>query len=588
MNIMLFSVIKKFKKLLSKRQKIKIFGLGLMMILGGLLEMLSVSLMIPFMNAVIDTDKFMMNKYVKYVSSSFGIKDTKQFLTSFAIMLALVFIFKNLYLLFQTNVQNHFIYGNMFDTQKRLLNSFLNRPYEYFLAAKSGEILRIVGEDTMETFKCLSNLISIFTETIVAFILLVTMLIVSPIITLGIAGILCITMFGILILVRPRMSAAGLALQVGASGMRKWLLQSIQGIKEVKVSRKEAFFSKKYNEYGKGYINAILTSTIFGTIPRYAIETICLSSFFLIVASLIYHGQAVDTMIPIISAVAMTALRLIPAVNRVSASLAAISYQEPMLNKMLENLCLIDSNNSGIMESKEEVGRIKGFNEGFGFKNLTYSYPGNDVTVLDNSNLMISKGESIGIVGPSGAGKTTTVDILMGLLNPTSGCVFIDGIDIKTDMEGWLRQIGYIPQLIFLLDDTIRANIAFGISDEDIDDAAVWRALEEAALADFVRELPDGLDTNVGERGIRLSGGQRQRIGIARALYTNPSILFFDEATSALDNETEKAIMESINHLHGNKTIIIIAHRLSTIEACDIVYRVEEGKIIEEKVKKND
>ncbi|MCF0127423.1 MAG: ABC transporter ATP-binding protein, partial [Pseudobutyrivibrio sp.] len=215
--------------------------------------------------------------------------------------------------------------------------------------------------------------------------------------------------------------------------------------------------------------------------------------------------------------------------------------------------------------------------------NITYAYPGSPVNVLEDANMEIPIGKSVGIVGTSGAGKTTAVDVMLGLLKPSKGVVLSDGKDIQSDYPGWLQCVAYIPQTIFLTDDSIRANVAFGIKKEDIDEDALWRALDQAQLGDFVRSLPDGLDNQVGERGVRLSGGQRQRIGVARALYKNPEILVFDEATSALDNETESAIMESINALHGEKTLIIIAHRLTTIEGCDMVYRVGDGKITRER-----
>ena len=223
------------------------------------------------------------------------------------------------------------------------------------------------------------------------------------------------------------------------------------------------------------------------------------------------------------------------------------------------------------------------FNQQIELSNINYQYPTGKTDVLSDACLSIHKGESVGIVGASGSGKTTAVDVLLGLLRPQNGKVLVDGTDIQLDMDGWLKQIGYIPQSIFMLDGDIRENVVFGLPKREIDDVRVWEVLKEAAIDDFVRTLPEGLDTQLGERGVRLSGGQRQRIGIARALYSDPEVLFFDEATSALDNDTEAAIMDSINHLQGSKTMVIIAHRLSTIEGCDHIYRVENGKIEKER-----
>jgi ABC-type multidrug transport system fused ATPase/permease subunit len=277
----------------------------------------------------------------------------------------------------------------------------------------------------------------------------------------------------------------------------------------------------------------------------------------------------------------MAAVRLMPSVNRMSSALNALSYLEPALDKMVEHLTVAEEweKNHGQEESSPSARQKISLNHKVELSDLTYSYPNAESPVLDHANMEITIGKSIGVVGASGAGKTTAIDILLGLLVPQQGQVLADGVDIQEDYEGWLDHIGYIPQMIFMLDDTIRANVAFGIPKEEVDEEQVWRALEEAQLKTFVQSLPDGLDTTIGERGVRLSGGQRQRIGIARALYKNPELLIFDEATSALDNETEAAIMESINALHGRKTLVIIAHRLTTIAECDIVYRVENGKI---------
>ena len=261
----------------------------------------------------------------------------------------------------------------------------------------------------------------------------------------------------------------------------------------------------------------------------------------------------------------------------------AVAYQEPALDKMIENLKAIDGWENGAGEQNHRVEKLT-LNNKCELRNITFAYPNAEQSVLVHADLVIPVGKSVGIVGTSGSGKTTAVDILLGLLHQQEGQVLSDGKDIRDNYEKWLSMIGYIPQMIYMLDDTIRANVAFGISRKETNDEQVWKALDEAQLKEFVQSLPDGLDTEIGERGVRLSGGQRQRIGIARALYTDPQLLIFDEATSALDNETEAAIMESINALHGKKTMVIIAHRLTTIEGCDLVYRVENEKIMLEKV----
>ena len=395
------------------------------------------------------------------------------------------------------------------------------------------------------------------------------------------AGILGIVLLLIENIVRPFLKKAGERYQDNASKVNKWLLQSINGIKEIKVGEKEKYFLGQFSKYGKRAIDSEKINSVLGTVPRLCIEAVSMSTILGVIAVLMYNGREIDAMLPQLTAFAFAAVRLMPSVNRMSNYFNSMAYQEPALNKLVEMLT----------EAKEqvfcEIKTIKNdgitINKKVELKDITYVYPNTEIPIFQKANMEIPIGASVGIVGASGSGKTTAVDILLGLLLPQSGKVLSDGTDIWEDYHGWLSSISYIPQMIFMLDDTIEANVAFGISKEGVDKSKVWKALEEAQLDNFVKSLPEGLDTTIGERGIRLSGGQRQRIGIARALYSNPKLLIFDEATSALDNDTESAVMESINSLHGRKTMLIIAHRLGTIEGCDIVYRVENGKIIKEK-----
>lgn len=583
-------IIKKFKAVMSSHQKIRVVELAFLMVIGGFLEMFSVSLMIPFMNAAINPDEAMKKWYVKSFCELFGIQSPNIFLVALSFLLAVLYILKNIYLLFEFNIQYRFVYGNMFLMQSQILNNFLHRPYEYYLGVNSGEIIRIVNSDTKEAFNLLSTLLSLLTELVVTGILIATIFVITPVVTLCIAVVLVILVVIVNSFLKSLLRRVGLENQKASAGMYKWLIQSIQGIKELIVMQKENYFQKNFDNYGARLVQTICKNSVYGAVPRFTIEAVSMSTMFVVMGVLIYNGQELDVMIPILTAVGMAAIRLLPSINRISSALASISFSEPMLDKMIENLNEIQSGGEislakmGNLAADEEIKeRILGtLHNQIELKNIEYRYPTGKSFVLNQANMVIRAGESVGIVGPSGAGKTTTVDIILGLLTPQKGQVLVDGIDISEDMPGWLSQIGYIPQMIFMLDDSIRANVAFGIEEKDISDEAVWSALHEASLDEFVKELPDGLDTELGERGVRLSGGQRQRIGIARALYTNPSVLVFDEATSALDNETEAAIMESINRLQGKKTMIIIAHRLTTIEKCDRIIRVTEGKIDEE------
>lgn len=586
----LFRVIGKFRLILSRHQKLRVVELGILMVIGGLLEACSVSLVLPFMDAAMNPEAVMGKAYVRWICRLLGVDTHRMFLMLLAIILAAVYILKNIYLLFEYNIQYRFVYGNMFEMQKRLLYHFIHRPYEYFLKVNSGEIIRIVNMDTPLTFDLLSTILAFFSETIVSLMLITTVFILSPHITATMTVLLLLLLLTINQTLKPVLKKVGVEHQASAAGMNKWLLQSIQGIKELKVMSRESFFQENYDGYGQRYVRTQRKSQILSIVPRFFIEALCMSAMFLILAVLLYGGAALTEIVPIVSALAMAAVRLMPSVNRMSGALATISYREVMIDKLIENLKDISGREGrslmvDLMYRERERGKegSLAFKKEFGFQGITYHYPDSEKDVLRDASMTIAAGESVGIVGESGAGKTTAVDIILGLLRPEKGHVLVDGHDIMSDIENWLAQVGYIPQMIFLLDDTIRTNVSFGRPESEFTDDDVWHALEDASLAEFVRQLPEGLDTEIGERGVRLSGGQRQRIGIARALFRNPNVLIFDEATSALDSNTESAIMESIHRLHGKKTMIIIAHRLTTIEACDHIFRVEEGKIRKER-----
>lgn len=584
----IFRVTKKFSMILNSHQKIRVVEMAVLMIIGGLLEICSVSLVLPFMNMVMNPSKMMQTKYVSWICQILSLQSAREFLILVAVTLAFIYLLKNLYLIFEMDVQYRFVSGNLFLMQQKVLKSLLHRPYEYFLNINSGETVRLVNSDISNAFNLLSTLLSLFTEMVVSVMLAGTIFMITPFTAVCMAAVLLILLFLINRVIRPVLKKAGADSIRAGAGMNKWLLQSVYGIKELKVAGKEDYFIDNFKSYGASYVRAQRKNQILGVLPRFCIEAVTMSVMFLAVALFIFAGGNFETVVPVLSAAAVAAVRLLPSANRMAGSLASIAYNEPVLDKLMESLSGFTNSTEYLqtgtkLEHTHKIRKIQPLRKEILLKEITYKYNDSDKQVLNQASMIIRKGESIGIAGSSGAGKTTAVDILLGILSPQEGKVLADGIDIKEDRKGWLVQTGYIPQMIFMLDDTIRANVAFGISKTEISDKEVWKALKDASLDDFVKSLPNGLDTQIGERGVRLSGGQRQRVGIARALYKNPEILVFDEATSALDIETESAIMDSIHQLQGKKTMIIIAHRLTTIEACDHIFKVENGKIVMEK-----
>ena len=583
----MFSVLKKFGKLLNGKQKSRITILAIITVIGAFLEVIGVSLMLPLITAIMQPDIIKTNKYIAYVCKILDLHSHRTFVIACIIAVIFVFIFKDLFLIIQYYIQARFVYNNQFATQQRMLNGFLNRPYEYFLNAESGEILRVIQSDVPTTYNLLTTFLSMFSEIVVSLAVSVTIFIIDPMMTVFVIIMLAAVVIAISKLVKPVLKKKGEEKHIQGSLTYKWLIQSITGIKEVKVGGKEDFFETNFNISGRKYISAEKWNTVFSNIPRLMIEMVSVCSTLAFIAFMIYKGKDIETLVPTLGAFAMAAMKLMPSANRIVVAINQMVFQEPSLDKLLMDIKLFEDDEIKYGKyRKQNKGKIENklsFKEKIELSGITYSYQNSDKLILDNTDMVIPIGKSVGIVGTSGAGKTTAVDILLGVLLAQNGEILADGINVMENYSEWLSHIGYIPQSIFMLDDDIKSNVAFGIEKECQDEERVWKALKEAQLEEFVKELKDGIYTQIGERGMRLSGGQKQRLGIARALYSDPEILVFDEATSALDTETESAIMSAINSLHGKKTMIIIAHRLQTIKDCDLVYRVGNGKIIKER-----
>lgn len=580
------SMLHKVSYLFDKKQKKQIAGLAVLILIGGLLETMGVSMLLPVVQAIMDPEAIMEQEVVGKVVAALHIETSRQLIIVMLGSLIVVFVVKNVYLLFQTYVQNTFVTRNRNRMISRVMREFLNRPYEEYLGADIPTVFRLTDSDIPNAFQLILVLIQMVTEIVVAGSLCIVLVVVSPAMSLF---ILCIFLGMTLIItkvLKPRLNAIGHKNQMIQSRIAKWRIQSIYGLKDVKVLHREEFFVRNYYESGALGADVARNYAVFNNLPRLLIETIFMASMLLFIMLYMLRGGNISVLIPQLSAFAVAAVRVMPGTNRINTYLSEIAYSQPCLDYLYENLTAnmkMDVNGSvtGLTGVLESGGRKTELQDKIVLDHITYAYPNTDKNIFTDAHMEVKKGQSVGIMGPSGAGKSTIVDILLGLLRVQEGTVTCDGVSIFDNYADWLGKIGYIPQSIYLIDESIRDNIAFGIDADKIDDQRIWEVLEEAQLKEFVEELPEGLETTIGDRGVRISGGQRQRLGIARALYHNPEILVFDEATSAPDGDTEQAVMDAINSFHGRKTMVIIAHRLNTIAKCDVIYKVEGEKITE-------
>ncbi len=580
------NLLQKINEIFDKKQKRQLVLLGFMIFIGGFLETLGVSTMIPVVTVLLTPEKVQeyIDKYdfLSKICTTLHITSVNQVAVSLLLLLMAVYVIKNVYLLFLVYRQNTFITQNRNNMISRVMAEFLNRPYEEYLGADIPTVFRITDSDIPQTFALMLALLSLASEVVVSCLIFLVLLIQNVQMTLFV-----ILVFGVLTLLivkvlKPRLNRIGSKNQAIQSRIAKWRIQATYGLKDVKVLNREEFFVRNYYETGKIGANVARNYAVLNNTPRLLIETIFIVSMLGYIAIYINGGGDVSEMMTTIATFGVAAIRVLPSVNRINTYITEIAYTTPSLNFVYENLQQGMKTDAMLAERKANSQKEKlKLDDKIELNHISFHYPDSDKNIFTDAHMVVPRGKSVGIMGSSGAGKSTIVDILLGLLHAQEGQITCDGVDIFKNYESWLAQIGYIPQSIYLIDESIRDNIAFGIDADKIDEKRIWEVLEEAQLKEFIEELPEGLDTTIGDRGIRLSGGQRQRIGIARALYHDPEILVFDEATSALDNETEAAVMEAVNSFHGKKTMVIIAHRLNTIEKCDIIYKVENEKIVE-------
>lgn len=569
-------MIKKLNYIFSTKDKIKIVLLTIIILIGSMLELLAISLFSPFIDGIVDQNTMMESTIMVYIYHFFSFKKYEYFLALLAVSIITVYIIKNVYIIIEKNTIYKFAYRIQRTISTKLLKSYMEEPYTFHLNKNIAVLQRSMQEDTDQFAKAILHFMEMAAEACVCIVLGVYLFIVSKSITVVIVGLLLVCL-GIFSYINKKYSRKwGEQGQEYKAKIYQWMNQSLSGIKDIKILDRSETFIKNYDNYMKKYVRVLRLNRLIGIMPKYIIEMVCMTGLLSAVLVKMFFGQKeLSEFVPQLAIFAVAAFRLLPSVGRINEHLSAVIFATPSIDLIYHDLKEIEDLHVEEIVKDEDWH----FKKEIEVKRVTYAYPEGEGNVIENACFHIRKGETVAFVGSSGAGKSTIVDILLGLLPPQQGKILVDGMNVYKNLRTWQKEIGYIPQTIYLSDDSIRNNVAFGIEEENIDEQAVIAALKQAQLYDFVDTLPEGLDTCVGDRGIRLSGGQRQRIGIARALYHKPEILVLDEATSALDNDTEAAVMEAIDSLKGQKTIIIIAHRLTTIKNADTVYEVKDGKV---------
>ncbi len=585
------SVLDKLRSILTASQKRGVIFLFLGLVFCAVIDTVAVGLMMPFMYAVIDPSSVAQNSWWQLAYRLFGAASNTDLLVKLALLLAAIYMLRGVFKFFVQWIQARLLakYRVVFSMQ--LFSYVMCKPYSYHLHNSTSDTLRLLTADVNNTFSLVGIYLTLSSSVCVSFGILSLLFSIDPLLTISaivlLGGFLLLSNYAV-----KRLIASNAQKNFRAnSQMIKWIQQAMGGLKDILVKRRAQFFVKNYADNADDAARANGNYVALDAAPKFVTETACMIAIFVYMAVLIGKGEAFSSTLPLFATFAVAAVRLIPVLGQIVGAVNASVFYRPSLDVIYDMITssridvqeLMQRQVDGGTEERKTKTATPPLTYGVEVRDLTFRFEDAEQPLFSQLSIRIPAGKSVAFVGVTGSGKTTLADIILGLQKPASGQVLADGRDISENGDWWSDMIGYIPQFIYLCDDTIRANVAFGCKGEDIDDARVWQCLEDAQMKEFVESMPDTIHAMTGENGIRLSGGQRQRIGIARALYTNPQFLVMDEATSALDNDTEQAIIESINRLAGQKTLLIIAHRLTTIRDCDLIYRVENGTATLEK-----
>lgn len=574
----IIDILKKLNYITTPRQKRRLIFVYIIVLIGSMWELLSVASLQPFFENIMTPELSQDKWYIRLVCDIFHKDDVLEQITIMGLFIIGIFVVKNIYLMFSTYVQAAFSTGVQKELSVRMTKTYLRSSYLFHLDHNSSVLIRSVNQDVVGVFGMYFYLLRVISEVFTVAAISIYIVLLDPVLAISLVLILGSCMLLLVFGLKKLMKFFSRQEQNCESRMLQYLTQAFNGIKEIMVKNRQGYFVDAFEDASATNARATKINYFLNSITTNIYEVVCIGGLLAIVIVRLHSVGDMSQFVTKLAMVALAAFRLFPSMGRLTTNTNGMIYNRVRLDYVYATLKEIEGDEEYLTRINEDKDETMSFEKSVEIKDVVWKYPKGKEEVLKGAGFVINKGESVALIGPSGAGKTTMADVILGLLKPQKGQVLLDGKDVYEHPVAWSKIIGYVPQAVYLTDDTIRGNVAFGIDEKEIDEERVWQALKEAQLEEFVKNLPDGLDTGVGERGVRLSGGQRQRIAIARALYDDPQILVLDEATSALDTETETAVMEAIDSLQGSKTMIIVAHRLSTIRNCNKIYEINGGK----------
>lgn len=577
----MLQIAAKIYSLLTKEERRKFFLLILAMVAMGLIDVAGIASIMPFMAVVANPKVIQSNAYLSWAYHGLGFDSTTHFLITLGFVVFFTLLASNAMKAFVLHAELNFVHLRLYSLSRRLLHSYLGQPYVYFLGQNTAVLSKnILQEVSKFCHEVLRPCTQIFSRMVAATFIVCLLLVVDPVLAVTIVSVLGGAYAVIYVIIQRKLARIGEERFSANEERSKIASEAFGGIKDLKMLHCEDYFLERFSHQARKAESKMVSYGLMSQLPSYIMEVTAFGGILIIVLYFLFVKQDFGSTLPVIALYAFAGVRLMPALQGIFSALTILRFNLPIVESLHRDI----AGGGAVTSHRGAAVTPLPFEKAITLSSIVFSYPDADAPVIDRLDLSIEKNSSIGLVGGTGSGKTTTVDLILGLLAPQEGLLSVDGVPVtEGNVMQWHRNIGYVPQHIYLCDDTVTGNIAFGVPPEEIDMEAVERAARVANLHEFVvGELPQGYQTQVGERGVRLSGGQRQRIGIARALYHDPDVLIMDEATSALDGVTEDAVIQALQNLSGKKTIVTIAHRFTTLKECDVIYVMDKGRIVEQ------